>query len=222
MKRKLTMAVAVSLAAAFVAVPAFATTVALVDYVGFGWEAGGVPPSNPGDVLQIAAVADQIDPIFGVNLGTEEATIFIYGLNSTGQYVDPFTGWTIIGYTGGTLELYQDPANDHDWGVFPTNATVPSTFTNGGLLFRGAFTSFTLILDGIGGGSYEGTLDGVGGSAVALCTGCAYTFGGAFTRQVGAQIPDGYDLQIDGTLEVDRAVPNETMGWGAVKALYQN
>lgn len=222
MKRKLTTALVAAAAAACVALPAFAQPVALIDYVGFAWETGGVPSSDPGDVLQIAAVADQLDPVFGVNLATEEASVYIYGLTSTGQFVDPGTGWTIIGYSGGTIEVYEDPAMDHAWGTFPPNASVPSTFTNGTLLFQGNFTAFTLILTPAGAGSYDGTIDGVGGTVAQLCTDCAYTFGGAFTGQTGAQIPDGYHLQIDGTLEVDRAVSDESMGWGAVKALYQN
>ena len=58
-----------------------------------------------------------------------------------------------------------------------------------------------------------------------LCDGlsdCAYTFGGAFTRDTGAQIPDGYHLQIDGTLEVDAAVSTVHSSFGAIKALYED
>ncbi len=221
MTKTLLKVLAALVAGALAASPALAQT-AIVDYVGYGWESGGVPPSNVGDALQIAAVADVIDPMFGVNLASEEATIFIYGLTSAGEFTDVNTGWTIISYNGGTLELYSDPARNRDWGTFPPNGSVPSTFTDGTLLFRGAFTSFTLIFTGPGAGTYEGNLDGVGGSAVQLCSGCAYTFGGAFTRGTGAQVLEGYDLQIDGTLEVNRAVPRETTGWGALKALYRN
>ena len=65
----------------------------------------------------------------------------------------------------------------------------------------------------------------MGGTSAAICDGladCAYTFGGAFSRDVGAQIPDGYDLQIDGTLEVDSAVPTTPTSFGAVKSLFRN
>jgi hypothetical protein len=222
MKRQLLLAIVACFAAAVAAGPAAAQMVALIDYVGYGWEDGGVPPSDPGDVLQIAAIADALDPVFGVDLGTDEVTIYISGLTSTGGFVDGFTGWTIIGYVGGTIEVYSDPAKDHDWGVFPPNGTTPSTFTNGTLLFQGAFTDFTLILTAAGAGSYDGNIDGIGGTVAELCTDCAYTFGGAFTSDTGAQIPDGYHLQIDGTLEVDSAVKTTQTGWGALKALYQN
>ena len=51
---------------------------------------------------------------------------------------------------------------------------------------------------------------------------CAYTWGGAFTNESGAQIPDGYDLQIDGLFELDGAVADEHSTWGDVKSLYAN
>jgi hypothetical protein len=193
---------------------------ALIDYVGFGWETVGFPPSQSGDELVVMAVSTQVDPLFGVDLAAAEATVVLYGLISTGGYVDPGTGWTYVTYTGGTLEVWEDPSRDHDWGVFPPNAQTP-TFSNGSLLFRGAFTSFTLTLSTSGAGVFEGTLDGTGGSALgSLCTGCAYSFAGAFTRDTGAQIPEGYDLQVDGILDVDSAVPAEPAGWGALKAQY--
>ncbi|RKZ15296.1 hypothetical protein DRQ53_09455, partial [bacterium] len=84
---------------------------------------------------------------------------------------------------------------------------------------------FVLVLDVAGTGVYEGTIDRVGGTAAAICDGlsdCAYTFGGAFNRAVGAQIPDGYDLQIQGTLEVDASVPTRPTSFGAVKSLFNN
>src|SRR5262245_20911082 len=40
---------------------------ALIDYQGYAWETGGFPPSDPGDILSFVAVADNIDPRFGVN-----------------------------------------------------------------------------------------------------------------------------------------------------------
>ena len=94
-------------------------------------------------------------------------------------------------------------------------------FVDGDLVFSGNFTSFTLILDPSGGGVFEGYVDGTGGSALAgPCSGCAYTFSGTFAAPTGAQIPAGYDLQIDGVLDVESTVSVESMSWGAVKNLY--
>ena len=206
-----------------IAVPATADQILLMDYTGFAWEDGGLPSSNPGDVLALTAVALSYDELFGVDPGTQEVTIFIYGLVSTGEFIDGF-GNTRIAYTGGMIEVYEGPLLDHDWGINPPNAQQ-ATFTNGTLLFEGAFTDFLLTLSPAGIGSYEGNIDGVGGTAAAICDGaadCAYTFGGAFQREIGAQIPEGYDLQIDGTLEVDATVDSRPSSFGAVKSLFRN
>lgn len=190
----------------------------LIDYLGFAWEDGGVLPSNSGDVLAFTAVASMIDPIFGVDLLSEEVTIYVYDLVSTGEFN---TGSSIlIGYSGGSVEVYADPSKNHDWGVFPPNAQQ-STFTDGTLLFDGDFTSFTLqlTLDGQA-GAFEGFIDGVGGTVANACTDCAFTFGGVFGRDI-AQTPDGYDLQVDGALEVCQDVSNTPDSFGSIKSLYR-
>lgn len=209
-----------TLAAVAFATPSSAASVALMDYSGFAWETGGVPTSNPGDVLSITGVALTYDAEFGVDPSSAEVTVYIYGLVSTGEFLD-FFGNTNIAYTGGSIEVYEDANLDHNWGVFPPNAQQ-GTFSNGSLLFAGQFVRFNLILAPGGTGAYDGEIDGVGGTAAQICTDCAYTLGGAFGRGVGAQIPDGYDLQIDGTLEVDSAVSASVSNFGAVKALFQN
>lgn len=191
----------------------------LVDYVGYGWETGGVLPSNPGDVFAFTAVVSNLDPIFGVDLLVEEATVYVYDLVSTGQF-NTGASW-LIGYVGGKIEVYSDPSQDADWGVFPPNAQL-GTFTNGTLLFAGDFTSFTVQMD-LGGvaGAFEGLIDGVGGTVANACTDCAFTFGGIFGDQI-AQLPDGYDLQIDGTLEVCETVKTTRQSFGTIKALYND
>jgi hypothetical protein len=209
-----------TLAAVAFAVPASATSVALMDYSGFAWETGGVPVSDPGDLLSITAVALTYDSEFGVSPSSAEVTLYLYNLVSTGEFTD-ISGNTFIAYTGGNIEIYEDTNLDHDWDVFPPNAQQ-STFTNGSLLFAGEFSRFNLVLFGNGTGAYDGEIDGVGGTAAQICTDCAYTVGGLFGREIGAQIPDGYDLQIDGTLEVDSAVSTDVSSFGAVKALFQD
>ncbi len=197
-------------------------TVALMDYSGFAWETTGIPTSNPGDELSITAVATTVDPLFGVDASVQEVTIHISGLIVASAVPLP-DGSTAIDYSGGMIEIYEDMVLNHDWGVFPPNPEL-ATFTDGTLLLAGSFSRFNLNINAAGFGVYDGQIDGVGGTAAQICNGspdCAYTFGGAFGRGVGAQIPDGYDLQIDGTLEVDAAVPVETASFGAVKALYR-
>ena len=192
-----------------------------VDYVGYAWESGGMAASLPGDQLSIAAVVTQIDPLFAVDLNGVEATIYIDGLSSQGSFVNPSTGTTTITYTGGTIAIHAGAARNHDWGLNPANATVPGTFTDGDLVFSGVFTGFAVILTGSGTGIFEGNIDGTGGSALAgPCANCAYTFAGTFAPPTGAQIPEGYDLQVDGVLEVQSAVSVETVNWGSLKQLY--
>jgi hypothetical protein len=199
-----------------------AVQAAVVDYVGFAWESGGLEPSLPGDELSIATVVTGIDPLFDVDLNVVEATLFIAGLTSVGDVTNPGSGVTVTDYVGGTLRVYADPLRDHDWGTGPANATVPSTFSNGDLVFAGAFDSFTLIRQASGQGVFEGMLSATGGSALAgPCTGCAYTFAGTFAAPTGAQIPAGYDLQVDGILDVESTVGVESMSWGSIKTLFR-
>lgn len=191
----------------------------LVDYVGYGYETGGVLPSDPGDVFAFTAVTTDLDPIFGVDLLTEEVTVYVSGLTSTGQ-INTGSSW-LISYAFGHIEVYADPLQDADWGVFPPNAEL-GTFTNGTLLFEGDFSSFIVQMD-LGGiaGAFEGLIDGVGGTVADACTDCAFTFGGIFGEAI-AQLPDGYDLQIDGTLEVCETVQAQERSFGSIKALYND
>ncbi len=195
---------------------------AVVDYVGYAWENGGIDPSNPGDQLAIATVVTQIDPLFNVDLDAQEGTLYIDGLTSLGSVLDPSTGATTIQYSGGTLSVFSGPARNHDWGTNPANGTVPSTFIDGDLVFAGTFINFRVILQPSGLGVFEGYLNGTGGSALAgPCSNCAYTFSGSFTAPTGANIPAGYDMQVDGILELESAVPTETMSFGSLKQLFR-
>jgi hypothetical protein len=194
---------------------------ATIDYYGYAWEDGGFPPSDPGDELWFTGVAVTVAPIFGVDLSSEELTFYMHGLISTGEV--PIGGGNVmISYTGGMLEIYRDAAMNADWGVSPPNATSPPTFVDGSLYFSGSFTSMTVYMTPDGYGAYEGTLDGIGGEMItSVCNNCVYTWGGTFTPATGAQIPDGYDLQVDGVFEIEEAVGTDETTWGAVKALFK-
>jgi hypothetical protein len=218
MMRKSITLMALLLVVAF-AIPAFGQA-SDIDYLGYAWETGGFPPSDPGDVLVFTGVGNAADPVFGVDLTTEELTFYMYDLVSTGS-VDIGGGTLMINFTGGYLEIYRDAAMNADWGIAPPNATSPSTFIDGNLFFLGSFNSMTLFLTTAGDGSYEGSLDGIGGTMIDdVCTGCVYTWGGNFTPPSGAQIPDGYDIQVDGVFEIEEAVSTEGASWGSVKALF--
>jgi hypothetical protein len=201
------------------AVPVSAQT-ASIQYVGFSWEDGGMPPSDPGDVLHFVGTATAASPIFEVDLGIDELTFYMYDLVSTGQY-DIGDGTLVVEYTGGTLEIYRDPQQNADFGTFPPNGTAPSSFTDGSLFFRGPFIQMTVVLYTDGTGEYVGELNGTEGEMIEeACFGCVFTFGGTFGSDAGAQVPDGYDYQVVGTLEVDEAVSTQDSSWSRVKALF--
>lgn len=199
--------------------------VAIIDYQGYAWETGGFPPSNMGDVFNVVGVVDALDPIFGINLLVEEVTFYVTNLASGGQ-VDIGGGVLSISYTGGTIDLYRDPGMDHDYGVSPPNGTAPSTFTNGSLLLGGTFDSFFLFYDpATQTGGYEGTVTfttGSGLGALSQLQAPGYTFGGVLSPSAaGGNVPAGYDLQADGTLEIRFEIGVEEKSWSTIKEMYR-
>ena len=200
---------------------AHAQGIQIIDYLGYAWETGGILPSDPGDVLTFVGTSDWVDPLVGVDLGTEEVTFYIHDLVSASTSVDAL-GTTTILYSGGVLEVYRDAAKNADYGTAPPNGTAPASFTDGVLLLKGNFTSFGITIDNTGAGFFGGPADGVGGELITACTGCIYTWGGSFVAGT-AQTPDGYDLQMDGVLKVDPTVPvQDERAWGSLKASYGN
>ena len=198
---------------------------ALIDYQGYAWETGGLPPSNAGDVLSIVGVVDDLDSRFGINLLVEEVTLSVANLASAGQ-VDIGGGILSISYSNGSIDLWRDPAMDHDYGVNPPNATAPSSFTNGSLFLGGTFTSFFLFFDpSTGSGAYEGSVvfnSGSGLTTLNQLNANGYTFGGVLdTNASGGNVPQGYDLQVDGTIEVEVRIGVEDKSWSTIKEMYR-
>lgn len=220
MVQKLFVLVLAALTVSVFALPA-AAQISAIDYTGFAWVTAA-PLKAAGDEFRFVGAANNLDPVFGVDLGVDELTFHVYGLLSTGD-LDLGGGVVMVAYSGGYMEIYQDSAQNADWGINPPNLTVPGTFVDGDLFFAGAFTDMTMIFTPDGGGSFEGNLNGISGSAIdASCTGCVYTWGGAFTVDAGAQLPEGYTHQVVGALEIDEAVSTDSASWGSVKALFNN
>jgi hypothetical protein len=201
------------------------TSTPLIDYQGYSWETGGFPPSNALDVMSMVSVVVNLDPVFNVNLAVDELTVYVKDLVSTGQ-VAFGGGFFGINYVGGNIELWQDNSPDAVFGTGPfPSATVPSTFNNGTLFLGGVFTSFFLFFDTtFGVGSYEGYITLTGGTALGSVPGLqnnAFTFGGVLdTTASGGNVPAGYDLQIDGTIETKVVVAVEQKSWSGIKSLY--
>lgn len=199
---------------------------ATIDYQGYAWETGGFPPSNVNDVLNIVGVVDNIDTRFGINLLVDEVTLWVTNLVSTGQ-VDIGGGILSIAYSGGNIELWQDPSRNHDYGINPPSLTSPPTFVDGTLFLGGTLSDFFLFFDpSTGSGAYEGNIDFTSGSGLTTLNQInadGYTFGGVLNSTAsGGNVPQGYDLQVDGLIEVEVIVGVEETGWGAVKQLYRN
>jgi hypothetical protein len=193
---------------------------ALIDYQGYSWETGGFPASDPSDVLSIVGVVDSLDSRFGVNLLLDEVTLHVTDLVSNGQVLSG--NLLTVSYTGGTINLYRDPSRDHDYGVNPPNATAPPTFVNGSLFLSGTLTNFFMAYDlSTGTGAYEGQANFTGGSGLAtlnLLNANGYTFGGTLRN---GSVPQGYDLQVDGVIEVEVRVGVEPSSWSHIKDLYR-
>jgi hypothetical protein len=198
---------------------------ALIDYQGYAWETGGFPPSDPLDVLNIVGVVDALDTRFGINLLAEEVTLHVTNLTSAGG-VDIGGGVLSVAYAGGTIDLWRDPSMDHDYGINPPNATAPTSFTNGSLFLGGTFVNFFLFFDpATSSGVYEGSVSFTSGSGLTTLNQLnanGYTFGGVLdTNSSGGNLPEGYDLQVDGTIEVEVRVGVEQKTWKEIKDLYR-
>lgn len=199
---------------------------ALIDYQGYAYETGGFPVSGAGDVLSIVGVVDALDARFGVNLLADEVTLYVSNLVSTGQ-VDIGGGVLNIAYNGGNIELHRDPSRNHDYGVTPPNATAPSTFVDGPLFLGGTLNSFFMYYDpSTGTGAYEGNANFTAGSGLATLNQLnanGYTFGGTLsTGASGGNVPAGYDLQVDGVIEVEVIVGVQPKSWSGIKEMYRH
>ena len=195
-----------------------AAQVRVIDYIGYGWETG----LSAGDEFHFLGLSDFVDPIFGVDLGTEELTLHVTGLVVLSS-IPVGGGTTMISYSTGTMEIYQDAAQDSDWGINPPNASAPGSFVNGDLFFAGELIDLVMFRHADGTGYFTGNLNGTGGSMIAgSCSNCVYSWGGTFSSGSGAQLIEGYSMQVDGVLEVDEAVSTDSAAWGSVKALYSN
>ena len=203
--------------------------VKIVDFQGHAWEDGGFLPSNIGDVLHFVGVTVEVDAIFGIDLNTEELTVYVTDLVSTGQ-VDIGGGWYAVSYSGGILELWNDTPGNFAYGINPPNATAPSTFVDGALLLRGTFNNFSLYYGptatpGAFTGSYSSDITWTAGSALADVQGIendGFTFGGVLNPVAASgSVPEGYDLQVDGKVEITVITAVEETTWGGVKNLFR-
>jgi len=127
MKKATILAVLLSVA---VAGSAFGQDQQILHLSGNAWEDGGFPPSNPGEVYFIVGLLTDISQPLVWDPDDYAYTFYVRDLMSTGEVV--FGDLHLVNYAGGLFTIYVDnlPSN-HDYGINPPNATVPSTFTDG-------------------------------------------------------------------------------------------
>jgi len=198
--------------------PAGASALSLIDFTGYSYETGTFPPSNPGDLLNLVAIADGLTQPLVWDPNSYEYTMHLSGLISQGaQQGGPDN--IVVVYTGGNFDLYEDSSYNAALGINPPNATVPGTFMDGTHFLGGQLNAFTIFYNTrFNSGAFEADVTFVNGAHFGdlgpQTTG--YTFGGVFRFDT----PQGYDLQWDGQILLD-PVAVETVTWGQVKSAFR-
>ncbi|GJM45383.1 MAG: hypothetical protein DHS20C21_22250 [Gemmatimonadota bacterium] len=180
---------------------------------------GAFPQTEPTKELQAVGIINQIrQPLFWSPFAFSY-TWHARGLISLGATVIGTT--YITDYMGGEFSIHVDtlPSN-HDYGVYPTSATVPSTFTDGhGVYLEGFFESCTVTYNtATGSGSYAAEVTFTGGNAYpALQDPTGWALGATIT----GFSPAGYCGEINGAMFVEGPLDQEEASWGDIKALYR-
>jgi hypothetical protein len=194
-----------------------AQATSLIDFVGYSYEFGGFPPSDPGDALNFVALVDGLTPPLSWNPAGNEYTLHLTNLTSLGaEHPDPNN--IVVSYSGGVLNLHEDSSFNSETGINPPNATVPSSFIDGPLYLGGDLAQFTIFFNTqFNSGAFEADVTFNDGSHLAElgAQNTGYTFGGVFIFGT----PQGYDLQWDGQILLD-PVAVEAVTWGGVKSTF--
>jgi hypothetical protein len=195
MKKATTLALALLLATAGLVL---AQEEQILFVSGNAWEDGGFPGSILGDNLSSVGILNDIAHPLVWDTANYSYTWYMRDLVSEGETV--FGDLHVVTYTGGLFTIYVDwlPSN-HDYGINPPNATVPSTFQDGiSTYLDGFFTDFTLNFNVLSqSGTFNGTLTFTGGDVYPLLNA---TEGWTFGSNLAGVSPTGYDLQLNGSL----------------------
>jgi hypothetical protein len=220
------------LALSVIAVPVFADSdIFLLGFAGYDYEN---PNPVPGTYLAVGEGYKAIGFVtsFGaylapyVDIMANEYTYHYYDLTVQSYFYED--GYTEVAFANpGRGRFYEDAKTGGTpalYGVYPPNATTPSTFTDGTVILGGHIEYLVLSYDananqgGFTGniGFDEGTL--LGQIPVAQRDG--WTLSGLAGRP-NPTIPDGYDHQISGECRIPGPVSTAHRTWGALKALYR-
>lgn len=183
------------------------------------WEAGGISPALPYEELQAVGIVNEIrEPLFW-SPNVSSYTWYAHELVSMGSVLLGNTFLTE--YVGGEFSIHVDglPSNA-SYGVWPANATAPSTFTDGpGVYLTGKFESCTLTFHPpTASGAFVGEIVFTGGNAYPqLQSATGWTIGSS----LATTSPAGYAAQVNGTLFVEGPNGRAASSWADVKALYR-
>jgi hypothetical protein len=199
----------------------------LFDYVGYDYTwpnaVGGL--QDPFNYYEVVGLVNTVDAaILEADFENYEYTCHLsMGPGAVG--IDTLAGIFIkYSYDTGSLSVYEDAlvgGTAADYGINPINATSPSTFTDGTLLLRGDFSTFSLTVNmSTGAASFSGNLEwSEGVNLPSLWLPSGWTFAGLGSGVPG--IPEGYLWQVDGEAYKDPSTATEPGSWGDVKSLFR-
>jgi hypothetical protein len=207
-------------------VPASAS-IFLADYLGYDYT-WPVPNdfTTPGQDYDAIGVITTINPAFHVVDNAFEYTFHIHSGTLTGA--DTLGNFGIYHFDSGdaAFGILRDntaTGTTGDYGVNPPNATAPSTFTDGTLLFGGSMPTLMITVDlTTGDGSLSGTIDFDSGSEVPNIPPDqlnGWTFAGLGAGFPG--VPEGYIWQVDGEVYLPDPTETQETNWGGVKSLFR-
>lgn len=220
----------------FVACVALASPAAAVDrddlliFTGFDYETSSNPGlqflDNVGMGYNAVGFASSINPIVPSNEAANEYTFYLYDavVNST-FFSD---GFLLVYFNAGArFRVYEDPflgGTAANYGINPPNATAPASFIDGTVLLGAAVDGLVLTYDY---NTLQGTLDANAtldeGAALASIP-PARRGGWLLSGTAGApnpSIPEGYEHQLAGKVQIPYATSSSPRSWGQIKALYR-
>ena len=215
----------------------YAQTYSVINIIGYMYESDndpavvGFPPSDPGDVLAALGFVDNISEPLTWSTTDYEYT-FVFSDLVSGGMIDLGDGQFRVNYTGGTGDIIAQAYADAGYtvpfyGIDPPDPAAIASFTDGEVYLHGTFTGFTLTYDTTNhSGSFQGTIQFELGTHFTelgqmLANPDGLTIAGVIGTQADPNIPQGYDLEVDGSIYYDPTIPNEDLSWGSVKNLYR-
>ena len=199
----------------------FAAATPFFDFYGFNYLDG--PSFSIGTLVTVCMVFDPVQPESPLPLDLEgnEYTVYVGDLQI--NEVQATGGIVFVEFSGGIIQIFEDPAKNAEWAIDPPNAQVPSNFTDGVLILGGDFSDSIMIFDlALGTGTVQGHVDFLYGSRLGeLVVPNGWLFAGGVTTNPIVGIPQGYEMAWDPQLLAPYTVPVRASTWGRVRGLFR-